>query len=294
MNPTFIERCVINGNLALLKSTGTRRLDARTRKEYLAARRRHDQRIPFRDVNPWPGRPQVAVPLSIDDQRLALDLARVSYPRRQNWRPAQPGSETSCWEVNNGRYSSNCTYTLWTYVPTLKSFAIISRWGGRAVLYRHHAGSFYVRAPRGWRWDADANGLRLSSIARPTDDFHPDSEDLRKGVGYILHRAVALLEKRHAEAAKARREKRLLLKGSRGVRVGLRDSLDAGNCEAGARAFALRHGLDPDGYYTPARLLKLEPDNDRVKLAIAAAIRRSAKLRSEEETVKHPRLPEAE
>jgi len=276
-SPSFLANCVINGGLALLKPTHTRKLDASTRKAYLTARRRHDHRLLLRDVNPWPGRTQITVPLSIEDQRLALSLARGSHPRRQNWEPSRGGKETSVREVNHGRYSSRCAYDRWGFVPTLKSFAIISRWGGRAALYRHHCGSSLVPAPRGWRWSADANGLRLVSIARPTDDFHPDSGDLRKGIRHIVHQAVVLREKRRAEAAKTRREKRLLLRGSGGVRVGLRDSLDAGNCPAGSLEFARRHGLDPDRRYAPARLLRLEPDNDRLKLAIAVAIRRHAK-----------------
>ena len=65
-----------------------------------------------------------------------------------------------------------------------------------------------------------------------------------------------------------------MLKGIHGVRVGLLDSHDAGNCEAGTLAFALRHCLDPKGYHSPAKLLALEPNNQRIKLAIAMAIRR--------------------
>ena len=158
----------------------------------------------------------------------------------------------------------------------LKSIAIISRWGGSAILYRHDSGSFFVPSPRGWCWNTDENGLRLVSRSSPKDDFHPDSEDLRKGIKHLLHRAVVLRAQRRAEAAKARREKLFLLRHSEGVKVGLQDSLTAGNCQAGSLEFARRHGLDPNAYYAPAKLLQLEPNNERVKLVIAVAARRHA------------------
>ena len=276
MNPTFIRKCTIAGRLQTLNTTEKRKLDALTRKEYLAALNRHDQRAasPFESV--WPEREQLTVPLSDGDRALALDLAKISYPRRRNWDPPEPGDRTSVRDINNGRYSSRYTYTRWTYLPILKSFALISRWGGGAILYRHHNGSFFVPAPRGWYWNADENGLRLVSRSSPKADFHPDSEDLRKGARHLLHRAVVLRAQRRAEAAKARREKLFLLRHSKGVRVGLQDSLTAGNCPAGSLEFARRHGLDPKGYYAPAKLLQMDPNNERVKLVIAVAARRHA------------------
>ena len=80
-----------------------------------------------------------------------------------------------------------------------------------------------------------------------------------------------------------------LLKGIHGVRVGLTDSHDAGNCDAGALAFAQRHSLNPKGYYTPAKLLALEPDNQRIKLAIAIAIRRHKRYAAKGEKVSYRR-----
>src|ERR1019366_7082572 len=80
-----------------------------------------------------------------------------------------------------------------------------------------------------------------------------------------------------------------LLKGSHGVRVGLLDSHDAGNCDAGTLAFAQRHCLDPKGYHSPAKLLALEPDNQRIKLAIAMAIRRHKRHAAKGEKVSYRR-----
>lgn len=163
-------------------------------------------------------------------------------------------------------------------MPLFKSFAIISRWGGRALLFRHHTGSFFIPAPRGWRWERDQNGLRMVSCSSPKDDFHPESEDLLKGTKHLLHRAVVLRKQRRLEAAKSRKEKQFLLKHSSSVRVGFQDSLDAGNCRAGSLEFAKRHGLDPEAYYAPAKLLHLEPNNERIKLAIVAATRRHVRF----------------
>jgi len=174
-------------------------------------------------------------------------------------------------------------------VPALKSFALVSRWGGQALVYHHHDGKRFVKAPRGWRWHQDDNGLRLISRSSPTDDFHPNSDDLLKGTGYLLKRAVALRQTRRAEAARSRREINLLVGHAPGVRVCLQDSLNAGNCETGTLEFARRHGLDPEFYYTPTKLLKLEPGNQRVKLAIAFAARRHAQLAATGITVRYPK-----
>ena len=278
MNPIFIEKCLIAGRLRSLNATETRKLGVLTRKEYLAALAKHNQRAASRFVSVWPERKRLPVPLSDGDRALALDLAKSSYPRRRNWDPPEPGDVTSVRDINNGSYSSRYTYTRWSYRPMLKSIANISRWGGGAILYRHHSGSFFVPAPRGWYWNADENGLRLVSRSSPKDDFHPDSGDLQKGTKHLLHRAVVLRAQRRAEAAKARRERQFLLRHSKGVKVGLRDSVDAGNCQTGSLEFAKRHGLDANAYYAPAKLLQLEPNNGRVKLVIAFASRRHARF----------------
>ena len=275
MNPIFIEKCLIGRRLRSLNATETRKLGVLTRKEYLAAREKHNQRATSRCISVSPERERLIVPLSAEDRAFALDLAQDSYPRRRNWDSPEPGDKTSVRDISHGRYSSRCKYTRWSYVPILKSLAIISRWGS-TILYRHHSGSSFVPAPRGWYWDADANGLRLVSRSSPKDDFHPDSGDLQKGTNHLLHRAVVLRAQRRVEAAKARREKQFLLRHSKGVKVGLQDSVRAGNCQAGSLEFAKRHGLDANAYYAPAKLLQLEPTNERVKLAIAIAARRHA------------------
>jgi hypothetical protein len=50
------------------------------------------------------------------------------------------------------------------------------------------------------------------------------------------------------------------------------DSLNAGNCAAGTRAFAVRHGLDVGRHHSAAEIAEIaNGDWDRARLAIACA-----------------------
>ena len=290
MQSAFVIACIMHGRLAKLNATETRKLKVAIRPEYLAARAKHDERAVLKSISSWESRTKSIVPLSEDDRDLALRLAKTANPRRRNWEEPEAGDITYVQKHNNGRYSCRCSYNRFTYTPFLKSFAILSRWGGGAILYRHHSYSKFIRAPKGWRWDVDANGLRLVSRINQMDDFHPASGDLIRGSKHLLNRAVILREKRRKEASLARKGKALLLRRARGVRVCLQDSIDAGNCNAGSLTFAARHGLDPKGYYSAAMLFRLEPGNDRLELAVAFAIRRHSALIAAGTKVRYPRL----
>jgi hypothetical protein len=288
----FVRYCVnTNSNkhtLKQLSSTAIKRLPAVVRKLYETAIILNKKRQGNNTTALWPTRTHILIPLADEDGTLALALAQRSNSRRKNWESSKPGFATTVLGINHGRYSCRCTFTRWGYIPVLKSHALVSRWGGKAVLYEHYYGQYLLRAPRGWRWNCDANGLRLISRASPKDDFHPNSFDLRLGIKHILRCAVQLRLQRLAETRKARKEKQLLLKHAHDVRVGLKDSHDAGNCDVGSTAFAQRYGLDLNRYYSPAILLKLEPNNERLKLAIAIAVRRHARFVSAGAEVFYP------
>lgn len=117
---------------------------------------------------------------------------------------------------------------------------------------------------------------------REGDDYHPSLPELfaRDAVAHICADYARLKASRAAARAELARNQRALAEAEqRGVRVGLSDSLAAGNCEAGTRAFAARNGLDLTRWYSPAVLMqRAHGDAQRVRLAILAACRRHDRL----------------
>jgi len=134
-----------------------------------------------------------------------------------------------------------------------------------------------LQPPKGYRWDRDRNGMRLVSLTIADKDYHPNSDDLRD---YSKRAILAVINERYAARQNAKRaavaDAKAVRKAEKeGAMICLRDSLKAGNCEAGTRAFAGRHGLDPRRHYSPTELLKIaNGDSHRVRLAVAVGLRR--------------------
>lgn len=235
-------------------------------------------------------RARIVVPLGAKHAVELDKTVHAMHPRRQNWlRPAAVADNRPpcCIDLDMGRYSSRCTYTHWQYRPTVGSYAVIIA-GNTHTLYVCAGKKASLKAPRGYRWDRDANGLRIVSLTDRRKDYHPDSDDLRSyDARALAKKATDLFARRQAEARQAREELRLdklsadertklIAKAEReGCMVCLADSLRAGNCRAGTEAFAQRHNLDPRRHYKPTQLLRIANGQaDRVKLAVAVALRR--------------------
>ena len=123
----------------------------------------------------------------------------------------------------------------------------------------------------GYKWDVDENGLRVVDVNNPKDDYHVEAFDLYKGAKYIIERFENARELRKTHAAKAAIERAKLA----GVYVSFADSLRAGNCAAGTRSFAKKHGLDLRKHYPAVDLVEIANGNaDRVRMAVNAATRR--------------------
>jgi hypothetical protein len=144
-----------------------------------------------------------------------------------------------------------------------------------------------IRAPRGYKWDIDENGLRLRSCSHPQHDYHPSATELLTPVAEIVARLKAnvLARREAARLAKqqAREEKQsakqradAIKRAEReGIAVCLRDSVRAGNCESGSSQWAQRHGLDPARHYSPSAVLALaNGDTSRVALVVTVALAR--------------------
>lgn len=134
-----------------------------------------------------------------------------------------------------------------------------------------------IRAPRGWRWDVDANGLRLRSCSDKRIDYHPTASDLLGAPQELARKARENWATRQAARRAAKADAAAVKRAEAvGVTVCLADSIRAGNCRAGSESWARNHGLDPARHYTPAELLALANGQTRqVALACTAALRRA-------------------
>lgn len=263
-----------------------------------AAAAKHEARVAARALPPLKKShtrmidARVRVQLSSSDMAQSIVCARTDYPRRQNWLTPKPSTtrKTTGYgiqDIDNGKYSSRCTYTHWTYQPWVTSYAWLT-YAGKSIGWRIWAETGTTKAPRGYRWERDANGVKLVSVADPRNDYHPDSEDLRTlsprqlaaklRANAATRRAADKLAR--AEAAKTKKqqaEDRSAMRRAEqeGAEICLADSIRAGNCQAGTKNFADRHGLDISKHYRPTQILKIaNGEAHRVRLAVAVGLRR--------------------
>lgn len=135
-----------------------------------------------------------------------------------------------------------------------------------------HDTTYTVTLPEGYRWAIDEVGV--AAFDPEGHEFHPMSRDIarRDAAAHIVAQITELAAKRLADTRAAESVERAELEGAM---ICLRDSLRAGNCEAGTRNFAVRHGLDPARHYSPSALLRVaNGDSHRVRLAVAVGLRR--------------------
>jgi len=76
---------------------------------------------------------------------------------------------------------------------------------------------------------------------------------------------------------KAKDEKDFLESIPKDMKIGVSDSLNAGNCESGTMLFVIRHGLKKNKKYNAKEIFKLEPHNDRLKKVIQFKMLREQK-----------------
>ena len=169
----------------------------------------------------------------------------AEHSRKRNWESTQPSIyPTRVHEINNGRYSSRCTYTHYTYCHEIECWGAIV---GRYLYYRINTAngvrSGTVKAFRGWAWKLDANGI---CMARGKADYHPEASDLLLGItpSEMASRGRENRDRRIAADKAARQQKRLdeqnkrhMERAVKTLRVTLDDARRAGNCLAGTMRF---------------------------------------------------------
>lgn len=216
----------------------------------------------------------VVVPLGDEQERYWLDKAQSQNRRLREW---SLGAEASAGRTrpyvlreigsnSNRRKRSTFQRGIWVRsTATCYDFRVcVLELGSK----RHE-----IKAPRGYRWDVDENGLYLRGRA---GDYHPTASELLAGGKEIARKLRKNAAIRKAERKKAKQQKAAIQKAEKeGATVCLRDSLNAGNCRPGSVNWAKRHGIDPQKHYTPSRLLSLaNGDASRVALVVSVALRR--------------------
>lgn len=209
-----------------------------------------------------------------------MDAAREMFPQRKNWdgTTAMKTRHERGWyvkEINHGRYSSRCTYTKWSYEVKVTSTAFVTP--ARLFFWFANDPVRRIKAPHGYHWDKDGNGVKLVANADSNADYHPDAHDLLT----MTPRQLAAKARENAAIRKAQRRQTqkeiaaIKRAEDEGATVCVADSLRAGNCRAGTVTWARNHGLDPVRHYRPSEILSLaNGQTDRVALVVTVALRR--------------------
>jgi hypothetical protein len=150
-----------------------------------------------------------------------------------------------------------------------------------------------IKAPRGFHFAIDNNGLKLQSNSIKTMDYHftaldlilGDSEHGRKPLKTIVNKCKenyqirkqanlqsAIFSDDPKQVNKVIREAERLK-----VQISIVDSIKSGNCLSGTQVWAMRNHMNANKHYQIQSITdKLDDDNaNRVKLVILRAIERT-------------------
>lgn len=165
-----------------------------------------------------------------------------------------------------------------------QSALIITKSGGCAYLIQKNKLVKKIVAPRGMVFQIDGTGILLKRISDGMD-FHPENYQFKaKNFAYIVRAAMADNFKKRliyrAYTKKQAKIEKIFKRDISNTYVNLLDSKRAGNCIEGSLTFAeKRLGINRDeiiknGYLfqvNAERLIKVDPNNNRVLSAVRAA-----------------------
>jgi len=228
----------------------------------------------------------VLIPLGSGDRLAARVAAEASNKRRKNWESAEADRSSVTPDVRTndcGRYSSRCTYTHYTYTPTLRSCGRQTK--SRLVAFVGRE-CYRIRAAKGWEFGCDEYGMFAVRSSRSTVvnyRYHFTSEDVRSHRQLFLaarnHEAEQLEQKRADRSRKAesilRAKIRAKLLADGSVWVKFTDARAAGNCAAGIRQFCGQNGLSVTKCYPLKAIQRLAAIDNRVQRTIDAAVDRA-------------------
>lgn len=229
------------------------------------------------------------IPLPSELRSMAMSNAYDRYPRRKNWLTPSPDATSkrpTVQEIDNGRYSSRCKYTHWTYRPQIRCCGIVTK---KRLLWFHGENKTLMFAPKGWKFGRDNLGLYIvrNKENRVEFRYHFSGDDLVNKS--TLRNAAIEHERTQIESAKRKTEesrnakkiaklKKLALK--LGVFVTARDSVNSGNCGVGTKRWADDHGFDIRKSYPMETILragKMNGNKYQVERACEAALLRTVK-----------------
>jgi hypothetical protein len=203
------------------------------------------------------------------------------WGRKQNVTSPQAGlTPTHPETLDLGKYSSRCNYTHYEYRLVVESFGRVC-FDGRELYVRIDGTAKRLRAPKGWRWQIDRNGIGISN---GRDDFHPTAREISEGmavrqmVGGAIRNGKTRRAAQRAAKLDAQRKIDVIKRAEReGAMVLVDDSRAAGNCLAGTLNWMQSHGLKDAKFVPPSMLLKIaNGDASRIAVVVAAALRRHA------------------
>jgi hypothetical protein len=150
-----------------------------------------------------------------------------------------------------------------------------------------------IKAPRGFHFAIDNNGLKLQSNSIKTMDYHFTALDLilgnsehgRKPFKTIVDKCKTNYQTRKQSNLQSaifsddpKQVNKVIKEAERlQVQVSIVDSIRAGNCLSGTQVWAMRNHMNTNGHYQIQAISdKLDDENkDRVKLVILRAIERT-------------------
>lgn len=194
--------------------------------------------------------------------------------------------------INEGRYSSRCDYTKYSYIRRVESWGHVISPRYLYVSIQHNGGFMkqIIKAPRGYYWSHDSNGIFLDKNNSKNHDYHPTAYDFLHflqgymvGAKYIINKLNENYEtrKENLRLAKVQKEinkiEKLSIKNKIeyakkiGCFLSIVDSIKSGNCLAGTINWIERHQLEKIKHYCPS---DLPFDDQRVNNVLDYAITR--------------------
>ena len=216
-------------------------------------------------------------------------LEKIYCPRKKNYNAPRPCFKQSNLQENNmGRYSSRCTYTRYTYSPMIQSFGYLINPTTMYIRIDSNKGliSKIIKAPRGFHYEIDNNGLKIQSNSVKSMDYHFTAIDLTTKT---MKEIIQICKDNYNQRKKNKLtsdlfsnddkkiNKVLNLANKLEVQVSIVDSIKAGNCLAGTESWMRRNHLEKKHYPVFVISSRMNTDNERVKLAILRAIERTKK-----------------
>lgn len=233
----------------------------------------------------YESKPKNVRTITIDDASQFKSIPSIQNKKLKNWNGYLPTLKPSHIQTNNeGTYSSRCRYIHYTYTRMVTSWGCVVNPQFVYVRIDTNDGLFSknIKAPRGFHWTIDKNGIKLQSNSIKSKDYHPSTSDFlvyrdskSQFHTLITDKANQLYEKRKSILEEQFIEKRMLknLKNS-DCYVSFLDSINAGNCPAGTISWIERNNLEKNKHYKLSVLLRHLENDQRVKLAAIFAYRR--------------------